>query len=200
MQGLSVLAAAWAVLLSLTAGCRQPAQGVASDWQTVSEGEMTAAQTAQREKAVAARDAMFTALKGRLTEVVGSEGPAAAIDVCSQEAPLIAERISREYGLTIRRTSFLLRNPVNSPPQWAEPLVADRVAEPTYLTRDGQLAALLPIRLQAQCLMCHGPGEMIPDPVKAALAEHYPEDQAIGFQDGEIRGWFCIEVPAAAGP
>jgi hypothetical protein len=32
--------------------------------------------------------------------------------------------------------------------------------------------------------------------VKEALAEHYPEDQATGFQEGDLRGWFCIEVPA----
>ena len=199
MFKLPTVTVAVAVLLLVTSGCRQTAQDAASVWQIVSEAKLTKSQMAQREKALAARDAMFTSLKSRLMEVVGSEGPAAAITVCSQEAPQIAKRISQEHGLIIRRTSLRLRNPANSPPKWAEQLVADRAAEPTYLTRDGQLAALLPIRLQAQCLMCHGPTDSIPDPVKAALAKHYPTDQATGFQDGDLRGWFCVEVPADAG-
>jgi hypothetical protein len=199
MHNSSVVTAAGAMLFLVVSGCGQPAQDAATAWQTVAEAKLTAAQTAQREKAMAARDAMLTSLKGRLLEVVGSEGPAAAITVCSQEAPQIAKRISQEHGLTIRRTSFRLRNSGNSPPTWAEQFVAERVAEPTYLTRDGRLAVLLPIRLQAQCLICHGPAEMIPDPVKAALAKHYPRDQATGFQDGDLRGWFCVEVPAAPG-
>lgn len=199
MRKLPIVTVVVAVLLLVTSGCRQPAQDAASLWQIVSEAKLTKSQMAQREKALAARDAMFASLKSRLMEVVGSEGPAAAITVCSQEAPQIAKRISQEHGLTIRRTSFRLRNPANSPPKWTEQLVADRAAEPTYLTRDGQFAALLPIRLQAQCLMCHGPTDSIPDPVKAALAKHYPTDQATGFQDGDLRGWFCVEVPADAG-
>jgi hypothetical protein len=180
----------------VASGCRPAAQDGVPGWQIITESRMTTEQTVQRERALAARDAMFATLKDRLMEVVGSEGPAAAIAVCAREAPEIAERIAREHRLSIRRTSWRLRNPKNSPPEWAEPLVSQRVAEPTYLTRDGQLAALLPIRLLGQCLMCHGPTEFIPEPVREELAEHYPEDQATGFQEGDLRGWFCIEVPA----
>ena len=156
-------------------------------------------QTAQCEKALAARDAMFTSLKGRLMEVIGSEGPGAAISVCAKEAPQIAEQISQEHGLEIGRTSFRLRNTDNAPPTWAAQLVADRVSEPTYLTQGGKLAALLPIRIQAPCLVCHGAEDTIPTPVKEALSEHYPKDQATGFQDGDLRGWFSVEVPATDG-
>jgi hypothetical protein len=156
-------------------------------------------QTVQHEKALAARDAMSTSLKGRLMEVINSKGPAAAISVCSKEAPQIAEQISQEHGLTIGRTSFRLRNMDNAPPTWATQLVADRVAEPTYLTQEGKLAALLPIRIQAPCLMCHGSVDTIPPLVKEALTEHYPKDQATGFQVGDIRGWFYVEVPATDG-
>jgi hypothetical protein len=176
-------------------GCGQPTHEAEPAWRIVSESQMTGQQAAQRDKALAARHAMFTALKGRLMEVVGTEGPAAAIAVCSKEAPRIAERISQEHRLAIGRTSFRLRNTNNAPPEWATQLVADRVGEPTYLTRGDKVAALLPIQLQAPCLMCHGPGDAIPPEVTAALAEHYPEDQATGFQEGDLRGWFWVEVP-----
>jgi hypothetical protein len=199
MKKLPALIATLAVLFLVAPGCRQPAQDAGKAWKAVTEDDMTPEQMAQRDKALAARDAMFTSLKERLMEVVGSEGPAAAISVCSKEAPQIAEQISGEHGLKIGRTSFRLRSPDNATPTWATQLVADRVGEPTYLTREGKFAALLPIRIQAQCLMCHGPEDTIPPPVKEALAEHYPKDQATGFQDGDLRGWFCVEVPAADG-
>lgn len=175
-------------------GCGQSAQEAGMTWTTVAESEMTPKQTDLREKALAARDEMLASLKGRLMEVVGSEGPAAAIDVCSTEAPQIAQQVSQKHGLTIGRTSFRLRNPGNTPPAWAKELVADRVGEPVYLAQEGKLAALLPIRIQPQCLMCHGSEDTIPIPVKEALANRYPKDQATGFQDGDLRGWFCVEV------
>jgi hypothetical protein len=193
MKTLNVMIATVVVLLAVP-GCRQPAEETGTAWTVVSQDELGPAQTAQREKALAARDAMFTSLKGRLMEVMGSEGPAAAISVCSREAPQIAERISREHGLEIRRTSFRLRNTDNAPPAWAAQLVADRVSEPTYLTQDGKLAALLPIRIQAPCLVCHGSRDTLPAPVKEALSEHYPKDQATGFKEGDLRGWFTVEV------
>jgi hypothetical protein len=195
MRTLNISILLW-VLLAAMPGCRRPAEDAETAWTTLAEDAMTPAQRTQRDQALAARDAMFTSLKGRLSEVLSAEGPAAAISVCSQEAPQIAAQTSETYGLNIRRTSHRLRNADNSPPAWALPLVADRVAEPTYLTQDGKLAALLPIRIQAPCLMCHGPEEMIPPAVKAALAEHYPKDQATGFAEGDLRGWFSVEVPA----
>lgn len=199
MNRLSPTIPALILLAAMASGCRQQPQEANTAWQTVTEGSMTTEQAAQREKALAARDAMFASLKGRLMEVAGSEGPAAAIEVCSKEAPQMAEKTSQEHGVMIGRTSFRLRNTANSHPAWAAQLVADRVAEPTYLAKDGKLAALLSIRIQAQCLMCHGSDDMIPSEVKDALAQHYPDDQATGFKDGDLRGWFHVEVPASHG-
>lgn len=199
MKKLNALIFILTSLLIVVPGCRQPAEDTGATWAVIAEGDMRPEQTAQRDKALAARDAMFTSLKGRLMDVIGSEGPAAAISVCAKEAPQIAEQISQAHGLEIRRTSFRLRNTDNTPPTWAAPLVADRVSEPTYLTQDSKLAALLPIRIQAPCLLCHGAEDTIPTPIKEALAKHYPKDQATGFQDGDLRGWFSVEVPAAGG-
>ena len=82
---------------------------------------------------------------------------------------------------------------------WAQDLVKERIGEPVYLAGPaGELGALLPIRLKAECQMCHGPAEQIVDEVKAAIAENYPEDQATGFAAGDLRGWFWVEVPVGA--
>lgn len=152
----------------------------------------------QREQALAAREQLSSRLSQRLMEVMGAEGPAAAIRVCREEALEITAAVGESCGVKIGRTSFHLRNPRNKPPDWAAEGIEKRVEEPQFVTLpDGQLGALLPIRLQPQCLLCHGPPEGIPDEVKQALAEDYPDDQATGFELDALRGWFWIEVPAA---
>jgi hypothetical protein len=152
---------------------------------------------AQRQKMLEAKDALFTALSGRLIEAMTEGGPVAAISVCQREAPEIARRVGETHGVNIGRTGVRLRNPSNVPPGWAKALVEDKTEVPTFATlSNGDAAALLPIRLQAQCLMCHGPTEQIDPAVKQQLAELYPNDAATGFQEGELRGWFWIRSAA----
>jgi len=177
-----------AALLTL-AGCSQPVSTPESpgSWKPVAKDELSEKQLDQLDRALSARQALFESLKGRLTEVVGSDGPVAAIEVCSREAPQIAQRVSKEHGLSIGRTSFKLRNQANQSPKWARSLVDRRVEEPHYLV-------LLPIKLEAQCVVCHGPRESLAEPVLKAIAANYPADQATGFQPGDLRGWFWVEV------
>ncbi|QEG41519.1 c-type heme family protein [Roseimaritima ulvae] len=151
---------------------------------------------AAKEKMLAAKEALFKKLSGRLVEAMSGQGPAAAITVCQQEAPAIAKAVSEEHGLKIGRTGVRLRNPDNVAPAWAEPLVQDKTDTPTFVTLDnGHSAALLPIKLQGQCLMCHGPNQSIAPIIQEQLTKLYPNDQATGFQEGELRGWFWIELP-----
>ncbi len=168
----------------------------AGGWQALEQPRMTAAQRAQRDRALSARDALFKRLKGRLVEVIGAEGPEKAISVCKSEAPEIARDVAEKQDVAIGRTSFRLRNSKNEPPDWAWPFVEERTDHNVYLASEGRLAALIPIRLGAECVTCHGPPESIPQEVKEALAEQYPEDQATGFEVDALRGWFWVEVPA----
>jgi hypothetical protein len=173
------------------------AAGARSAWQRIAPAEMSAAQRAQAEAAAAARESMFNRLMGRLKSVMEDQGPAEAIAVCRDEAPQIARETARERGVGIGRTSSRLRNPKNRPPEWARSLVKERAAEPTFLAhRDGRLAALLPIRLKQECLGCHGAPAELKDDVKSALRKLYPRDRATGFAEGDLRGWFWVEVPA----
>ncbi len=135
-------------------------------------------------------------LFGRLAGALAEAGPAHAIDVCKRDAPALAARIGQERGVRIGRTSFKRRNPNNVVPEWARPAVHARDGDPLfYELVDGNFGALLPIRLQQQCLTCHGPSAQIPADVRSALKEQYPDDAATGFREGELRGWFWVEVP-----
>ena len=46
----------------------------------------------------------------------------------------------------------------------------------------------------SMCLKCHG-AELAPE-VSGALAELYPDDEAVGYSSGELRGAFSVVWPA----
>ena len=48
---------------------------------------------------------------------------------------------------------------------------------------------------QRMCDSCHGPADRIDPAVQAMLAVRYPGDRATGFVEGQLRGWFWVEVP-----
>lgn len=149
-----------------------------------------------RERAIAAKDALFEQLSGELMQAMSTRGPAAAISVCREKAPAIATTVGNEHSVKIGRTSFRLRNDRNVPPGWAETFVKQRVETPQFVDVDeSTVGAFLPIRLKPQCLTCHGPREEIDPEVLAALDEKYPNDQATGFNIDDLRGWFWVEVP-----
>lgn len=151
----------------------------------------------QRRAMLAAKDALFSRLSGRLQEAMGTQGPAGAIAVCQKEAQRIATDVGDEHELRIGRSGVRLRNPSNQPPAWATELTEKQTDTPHFVVLDdGDAAALLPIKLQGQCLMCHGPDETISPVIQDQLAKLYPTDEATGFQEGDLRGWFWVELPS----
>ncbi len=151
---------------------------------------------AEKASMLAAKDELFNRLSGRLMQAINGQGPTAAIAVCQKEAPQIADAVSSELGLRIGRTGVRLRNSSNVAPAWARPLVEAKTDEPMFVSLDnGHVAALLPIKLQSQCVMCHGPSDQIAPQAQEQLSRLYPADRAIGFREGELRGWFWIELP-----
>lgn len=179
------------------AATAQPA--VSAPWQTITPEDMTEAQKAQYEQCLTATNALAAELMGELSAALDAGDTAAAIATCRTKAPAIASGVGTDFGVKIGRTSFKLRNPANVPPEWAKDVVAKRLAEPTYLVGpDGEFGAMLPIRLKAACQMCHGAPDAIDPAVLAAIKEQYPEDQAVGFSEGDLRGWFWVEVPPQA--
>ncbi|MCA9105484.1 MAG: DUF3365 domain-containing protein [Planctomycetales bacterium] len=187
---------------SIVVGCSQQPDSPATPSPPAASADLSATLVAdksptdaEKKELLAAKDALFTQLSGRLMQAVGQGGPANAISVCSNEARSIAASVGSEMNVRIGRTGVRLRNPENQPPTWAETLCADQTAEPVFgVLTDSRAVALLPIRLQSQCLACHGPEASLDASVKEQLATLYPNDAATGFRDGELRGWFWIET------
>jgi hypothetical protein len=136
-------------------------------------------------------------LKSALTAGM-AEGPVAAISVCRDQAPQIARSLSTGE-IRMGRTSHRLRNPENATPEWVTPVLDGYLEqtgsrEPRTVTLAGSREGYVePILIQPVCLTCHGPA--LAEDVAARIAELYPDDQAVGFHEGDFRGVFWVEYP-----
>jgi hypothetical protein len=124
-----------------------------------------------------------------------ARGPLEAIDACRVRAPELAHEASRG-SVAAGRTSHRLRNVANAPREWVKPLLESYLDEPrgtgaAVALGEGRSGYVEPIFVQPPCLVCHG--EAIAEPLRARLAELYPDDRAIGFRAGDFRGLFWVE-------
>ncbi len=148
----------------------------------------------------AALKTLKTSLKTRLVGAMKSGGPVAALSACKADAGTLTAA-AQTAGVKLGRTSHRLRNPANAPPAWAKELVdeaakrrRDKVpARMTVDRGDGKRGYLEMIGMGGVCTACHGPAADLDPKVSAALAKHYPDDAATGFNTGDVRGWFWAE-------
>lgn len=165
-------------------------------WQRVSESELDQQGRGMLAEARSAQKKLGSSLKEALTGAVEESSFDGAVDFCQKQAPALAREVSDEAGVEIGRTSHKLRNPDNAPPTWAEDVVESQ-QKGKYVFRGpkGKLGYLHPIELGGLCVNCHGPEEKLAPDVKEMLTKHYPKDEATGFEVGDLRGWFWVEVP-----
>jgi len=193
------------VFLLFGTGCGRTAGPPASSpqheaWEILDSREMTPGTEAQLERSILAIRDLGSRLLQALSEGLDTEGAGGGIEICREKAPEIATEVSQRYQLKIGRTSSKLRNPKNQAPEWARSVIDEGSGAAQYFCGPGgELGVLAPIRLKSRCLMCHGPAEDIDESMNTALAEYYPEDQATGFSEGDLRGWFWVEVPPTSG-
>ena len=164
-------------------------------WKRVDAEELPQSAKARLQEAQKAKKALGQKLMGELTAALQGGDFARGVEVCKKAAPQVAKTVSSEYDVEIGRTSFKVRNPDNEPQGWTEPFVEARVTEDVILTGpENTVAYMSPIKMAEVCTNCHGAAEQIPDEVERMLAEKYPQDEATGFAEGDLRGWFWVEV------
>lgn len=179
-------------------GKPEPDEPTGDGWSSVAEGELSEAQKAQLGDARAAQQDLGKTLIGALTKSIGERGFAESVEFCRGAAPDVTNTIAEKHGVRIGRTSHRLRNPENTAPSWASTAVREETDEQVFFTGpSGELGVLSPISTADLCVNCHGPEGKLAKGVSDALAKDYPEDQATGFESGDLRGWFWVEVPAS---
>lgn len=125
-----------------------------------------------------------------------AESPQQAVSACRLEAPAIAARFSTD-SVTIGRTSHLLRNPANVAPNWARPLLEEYVNNPSVMSPravqvgQSEVGYVEPVLMAPLCVSCHG--ATIDSTLQSTIRELYPNDEAVGFGEGDFRGVFWIK-------
>ncbi|MDO9073019.1 MAG: DUF3365 domain-containing protein [Rubrivivax sp.] len=137
-----------------------------------------------------------------LQDEIVRNGPEGAISTCRDQAPALARAASEQSGWQVRRVSLRNRNPKAVPDAWERAALEDfdrraaageplaRLERAETVEKDGRtvqryMRALPTIDL---CMNCHGTPDRVTDAVTARLKSLYPDDRAVGYRVGEIRG------------
>ncbi|MBK8069071.1 MAG: DUF3365 domain-containing protein [Rhodanobacteraceae bacterium] len=164
----------------------------------------------ERVRAEAAVKDLGQQLRAALVARMQADGPVAAIDFCHDQAPVIAASVADTHGVRIGRTSLRTRSAANAPTSWQQAVLLDFQARSTAgepvqtlryagsepLPAGTAFRYMQGIPIEAPCLVCHGTA--LAEPVAQAIQARYPGDAATGYSEGELRGAFWAEVPAAA--
>ena len=148
-------------------------------------------------------------LQAELKAALTAGGPLQAIEVCNVKAPAIATQLSEQQGMTVARTSRKPRNPANAPDVWELQVLSDFAARKAagegmdsletfkIVETDGKAEfrymKAIGIPAEAPCLTCHG--DKLKPEVQAQIRQLYPQDQAVGYKTGDLRGAFSLRQP-----
>ncbi len=148
-------------------------------------------------------------LKGELLKSL-QKPPYEAIDVCHEKALKITKQVEEEFdhGIKVKRTSLKYRNPKNKPDEIDKQIL-------TYLeklNKQGKLPQELvvkvneggksyyryykPLKIKPLCLMCHGDPKLMDKKLLAKIKKYYPNDRAVGYKVGDLRGVVEVQIPA----
>lgn len=166
----------------------------------------------EREKAVEIGNRAVSTLMGELKKNLGMAlkegGFPKAISFCSQKAEELTQKVNRELVVVrVKRVSDRFRNPENRPDktdlaviEYFKRKLKEGKLPPYYIKvveRNGKRYVLYykPIRVAPFCLNCHGDPKRMNPEVLRILRERYPEDRALNYKPGDLRGVFKVKIP-----
>ena len=146
-------------------------------------------------------------LKSILINQIKSEGVLSAVAVCSDTALALTNDFGLMKGVYIKRVSFKNRNKNNVPDGFEAKVLKgfEQMKTEGKLTTNTEhfeiikendheyLRYMKPIKIGAACLKCHGNEEKIATEVKDLIAKRYPDDKAVGYKNGDLRGAVSIK-------
>jgi hypothetical protein len=191
--------------------CRAPLAGAFVAGLALAAGALVAAtdEAAALERARSLTAKLAGTLMPRLQQEIAAHGTARALTVCAEVAqPLTVEAAGE--GASLRRVSLRARNPADRPDEVERRVLEELQAAHAagelpveyHLTLDGpegrELRYFKPIVVQPLCLRCHGEPASLEPEVRARLAELYPDDQAVGYREGDLRGAVSVRIALPA--
>jgi hypothetical protein len=184
---------------SLLYACQNPPAPAQED---PAAAEVPASYT-QKGKEIAS--ATFLALSTTLKAALEEGGVPGAVGYCQTQALPIVDSMATFHGVNIRRTTLKVRNPADAPTDRERAVLqqyqetVDSGTPPGPITEwlgETEIAFYAPIMTNDFCLQCHGvPGETLTLENQQHIQQLYPNDEAIGYQAGELRGMWSITLP-----
>ncbi len=145
----------------------------------------------------------FKVFKSNIQAVASKEGLPGVVNFCHDNAKKLADSLGKVHNVVIKRTSHKLRNGKNEPDPGSKAVLEDYLKlqenhtsmEPVVKKgADGYVHFYAPIKLKKECLKCHGtPGKEIPEGIYKLIKTKYPNDEATGFKEGDLRGIWDIK-------
>ncbi len=138
----------------------------------------------------------------QLMQAIEKGGHAYAVSYCRIEATSITDSVGQEFNAKVSRVSDQRRNPRNAANDqemryisyYKQALKNNTDWDPKVIASNDSYTYYTPIFTQPLCLNCHGdPESDIKEETLARLQSDYPQDQAVGYGLGEIRGMWKIE-------
>ncbi|HEY9113221.1 MAG TPA: DUF3365 domain-containing protein [Bacteroidales bacterium] len=142
------------------------------------------------------------AIKNALQNAIKDGGLEYALEYCNVNAMPITDSVSMNEHVQIRRLAKKYRNPLNETDENESNIYKSYVIKwingqymyPMVIPgKNNHPVYFDPMLVEALCLNCHGtPGEQINPELSKKIAELYPNDKAIDFKAGELRGMWSI--------
>jgi uncharacterized protein DUF3365 len=144
----------------------------------------------------------MTDLKSELQHAIKEGGVASAISACQTKAPQVTDSFSNEKW-SIKRVTEKPRNHLNNADAHEQEILGffadtlkkleffDEWTDPENKTG---YTYYQPSNMGKFCLMCHGDSKAIDEKVSLALQDKYPEDKAINYTVGDLRGMFVVHI------
>jgi hypothetical protein len=140
----------------------------------------------------------------KVSEKYAKGGFEQAAAFCSLQAYPLTDSLAEEYNVFVKRVSTKYRNPQNAPSDVEKGLLeaygysheqGQELQSNVQFLRPGDTVLYnKPIFIaSALCLNCHGSKSEIPQEVQKLLAEKYPNDKAIGYEKGDLRGMWSLK-------
>ncbi|XDD47874.1 DUF3365 domain-containing protein [Leptospira sp. WS39.C2] len=139
-------------------------------------------------------------LQKTLISKITEGGTKLAIPFCHENAMLFSENLGKKNGVNLKRITDKPRNPKNALSLEESEIFLDIQKRKTLdgvfpnqlISSDQTVTVYIPIVMMGQCLQCHGkPGEISKE-TQTILGKLYPNDKAIGYEVGQLRGLFSV--------
>lgn len=136
-----------------------------------------------------------------LTNAINAQGTEKAIQFCSTKAIVLTDSMGTVFNATIKRVSDKPRNPINRANENETAFIKElkqkisngEKVTPKFTDSDGQTKGYFPIETNLMCLQCHGSKNLDIKPnVLKKIAQLYPDDQATGYKENQLRGIFVV--------